>query len=540
MKNKSLMGFVMVFIFLVSISISLSVYAQNIQNWINYSKHSNFIKEFQVSFNDTGLKGITADSQGNAWFYHSTNRTSTIVKFEPDSDKFTQFTINAETVVENPIVSLAGGMLVFDKDRNTIWFTDARTNSIGKLDVQTSHIDLIRIPTVESGPMGIVLSPDSKSVWFTELEGNKIARLDVQSEKITEYFTGDQTGPTFLAFDSNGNLWVTLAYSHNLLRVDATTLNSTPLASPMTFSNNYVFSPFGIDIVNANGMNKIFVSDHGSSRVISSDVNSNLNSSTSYWTSPTSTPDYTLPGQIVSDNAGIIYFPEHGRNNIARINTGSGVMTEYKIPTGPLSIAIFDAISDDGKRLWFTEIAANRIAYLDTTISIPFSVGVGNGQITLDKNSPQTIDISVTATNGSSLVALDKVSMNVTGMTDSGLGGVSYSIQPQIIDMSKTHVYESKITLNAENNARPGLYTIMVSASAFEKDSLVVSQLYPVQLTLSVPEPVAETVKITKTTQESAYLSDLSFPNIIRFVLISIVVILLAYLVYRRIKSKSG
>lgn len=154
MKNKSLMGFVMVFIFLVSISTSLPVYAQNIQNWIRYSKQSNFIKEFQVPFNDTGLKGITTDSQGNTWFYHSTNRTSTIVIFEPDSDKFTQFTIKAETVVENPIVSLAGGMLFFDKDRNIVWFTDARTNSIGKLDVQTGHIDLIRIPTVESGPNG--------------------------------------------------------------------------------------------------------------------------------------------------------------------------------------------------------------------------------------------------------------------------------------------------------------------------------------------------------------------------------------------------
>lgn len=386
--------------------------------------------------------------------------------------------------------------------------------------------------------MGIVLSPDSKSVWFTELEGNKIARLDVQSGKIAEYFTGDQTGPTFLAFDSDGNLWVTLAYSHNLLRVDATTLNSsTPLASPMTFSNSYIFSPFGIGIVNVNGINKIFVSDHGSSRVLSSDVNSNLNSSTSYWTSPTSTSDYTLPGQIVSDNAGNIYFPEHGRNSIAKINAEAGIMTEYEIPTGPLSIAIFDAISGDGKKLWFTEIAANKVAYLDTTIPVPFSVGVGSGHITLDKNSPKTIDISVTATNGSSLVALDKVNVSITGMTDSGLRGVSSLIQPSKIDINNNSS-ESKVTVDTEDNAKAGQYTIMVTASALEKDGLVVSQLYPVQLTLNVPEST-ESTKIADTGHKSGYLTDLTFPNMVRFILISIIIVIIIYLVYKRTKKRN-
>ncbi|MGH9877415.1 MAG: hypothetical protein ACRD5H_07235, partial [Nitrososphaerales archaeon] len=45
---------------------------------VTYQKQSNFIKEFAVSFDELGLRGVTTDSQGNAWFYHSTNRTSTI------------------------------------------------------------------------------------------------------------------------------------------------------------------------------------------------------------------------------------------------------------------------------------------------------------------------------------------------------------------------------------------------------------------------------------------------------------------------------
>jgi streptogramin lyase len=68
--------------------------------------------------------------------------------------------------------------------------------------------------------MGIVLSPDRKSIWFTEITGDKIASLDILSNKVTEYPTGENTGPTFLTFDNKGILWVTMSYSHNILRVE--------------------------------------------------------------------------------------------------------------------------------------------------------------------------------------------------------------------------------------------------------------------------------------------------------------------------------
>ncbi len=256
----------------------------------------------------------------------------------------------------------------------------------------------------------------------------------------------------------------------------------------------------------------------------------------SYWTSPISSFDNTLPGQIAVDNTGNIYFPEHGGNKIAKINAKSGIMTEYQIPTGPLSITIYDAVSDGGKKLWFTEIVANKIAYLDTTVPAPFNIAIGNDQVTLDKSSPKIIDVLLTASNSSNFAPI-QVDMNVTGMTDSGLKGVSYSIEPQKIDMGKTFEYKSKVTLNAEDSAKPGQYTIMVIASTLEKDGLRVSQLYPVQLTLEVPEP--KPVKTMKTSLESGYLTDLSFPNIIRFVLLSVLVILIGYLTYRKIKGKS-
>lgn len=59
----------------------------------------------------------------------------------------------------------------------------------------------------------------------------------------------------------------------------------------------------------------------------------------------------TLPSQIAVDKSGkYIYFPQHGGNRVSKIDTQSGIMTEYDIPTGPLSTAVFIAVSDDGKK----------------------------------------------------------------------------------------------------------------------------------------------------------------------------------------------
>jgi len=42
------------------------------EDMVTYNKQSNFIKEFNIPNNiqELGLKGITTDSEGNAWFYH--------------------------------------------------------------------------------------------------------------------------------------------------------------------------------------------------------------------------------------------------------------------------------------------------------------------------------------------------------------------------------------------------------------------------------------------------------------------------------------
>jgi virginiamycin B lyase len=491
---------ILLLFFLPNFLLNQCVWAQlpdSQEEFVTYEKQSSFIKEFAVPFEELGLKGITTDLQGNVWFYHSTNTTSTLVLFNPANGEFTKFPVEGQTITDDPIINLASTQLTFDNKRNAVWFTDSRINSVGRLNIDTAEISLWPVPTEQAGPMGIALSPDGNSIWFAEIAGDKIARLDVSSGKIEEYPTGDQSGPALLAFDDSGQLWVTLSFADSVLLAQpwAIAPNSSLGMSRFSLPEPDRFSPLGI----AFSEGKVFLPDHGSSRIIVADASSNLQQYDEYWTSPSPAFPTTLPSQIVvtavSDKQGKVYFTQHGGNRITEINK-DGMMTEYEVPTGPLSTVVYLSAASDGK-VWFAEWASNKIAYLDTAMQVPFTLNIEKIGMTLDGSSPQSITVSLNSsssdatTTTTSPVSLSEVEIGLTGMTESGLQGVTYEAQPPRMDLQDVKSNQSEIQISAQENARPGNYTFMVRAFAPENDGLVISRLYPVELTLDVPEPTS-------------------------------------------------
>ncbi|HKZ60838.1 MAG TPA: hypothetical protein VJZ68_00275 [Nitrososphaera sp.] len=515
---------------------------------VTYEKKSNFIKEFRVPMEERGLRGITTDSQGNAWFLHSTNKTSIIIKLEPDSGKFTQYPVNGETVADNPVINLAAAQLVFDKERNAVWFTDARVNSIGRLDVASGQVRLWLIPTENAGPMGIVPSPDGYSLWFAEIIGNKIASFDIQSEKLVEYPTGEDSGPALLTFDEKGQIWVSLSFSDSIMLVQPWALVPNSTSSPgmtmMSVPKPDRFSPFGIAVTG----DKVYFSDHGSSRVIVASVNADLQSYDLYWTSSSASSallSTTLPGQVVADGYGNIFFPQHGGNRISEIRQEDGLMTEYDIPTGPVSTVLFLTASDDGRRVWFTEWASNKVAYLDTSIQIPFDEQIPQQQstITLTKSGKASLSVLIkskaNANSNSSSLSLSEVEVGLTGMTESGIMGITYQSNPPRVNLQEHVSAESAIQLQTQDNAKPGSYTVMVRVQAPEQqDSLVISRLYPIKLVLDVPQPSATTQTGESGNTSTQLPTPFDVRDRVRALAIAAIVGLVGFIVYRKVKRK--
>lgn len=531
----SLFACVLLIGMLLSAAHGASAQIGNPEEMVSYEKRSAFIKEFPVPFQERGLRGITTDSDGNTWFYHSTNRTSTLVKFDVKSEKFTTYAVEGDTTADDTVINLAGGQLAYDASRKAVWFTDARTNSVGKLDIENGQIALAGIPTPNSGPMGIAVAPDGKSVWFAEIIGNNIAYLNADSMEIIEYPTGDDSGPALLTFDSSGLLWVSLSFSNSILMVEPLLLaqNTSLGMSHITLPEPDLFSPFGVAVTG----NKMFLSDHGSSRVIVSDIYSSLRKYTSYWTSPSPVFPTTLPSQVVADNHGNIYFAQHGGNRIAEIRAEDGLMTEYEIPTGPLSTVVFLAPSQDSSRVWFTEWASNKIGYLDTTVIVPFEPEITEGSVVLDRENPKAVDVSITSRRlDGSPVSLSEVEIGLTGMSESGLQWVAYNAQPPRINAKDVQKADSHLTMRVLEGARPGQYTVMVRTSAPESDGLIISRLYPVQLTLDVPEPANPPRQTVP--QQIPPQTDSTPNDSLKVIALIAAVGLGGYLVYRKLLAK--
>jgi virginiamycin B lyase len=527
-------------------------------NYVTYEKRSNFIKEFKIPINERGLKGIATDSEENVWFYHATSNGSMIMKMSKGHN-FTKYSIPGNTAVDTAIINLAGGQLLFDNTSNVIWFTDARTNSLGKLNIKSNEIELFSIPTNDSGIMGLALSPDKKVVWFTEIIGNKMGSLDIESKKITEYPTGDNSGPTLLSFDSKGILWITLSYANSILGVEPWLLVPGIKSSGMytiSLAKPDFFSPFGIATVLVKGVEKMFVSDHGSSRVIVSNLTSDLMNYTSYWTSPSQALPMSLPSQVVSDKAGNIFFPEHGGNKIVKISSDNGIMTEFEIPTGPLATSLFLTVDEDERRIWFTEWASNKIGYLDNTLRVPLNMLVTKNEsastntditpITLKAGESFPINVALTLDkNISSLTLANDTELSVVGMTDSGLQGIGYTSKPQSVNLMDVPERDVGIDLKVETEkAIAGNYTIMIRTSLLENDGLVLSLLYPQLVKLDVPTKPSEMNKIQNFQQFSSKNVESSnssamFRDFLRIGAIAVVISLVGYLIYHNIMRRS-
>jgi virginiamycin B lyase len=68
-----------------------------------------------------------------------------------------------------------------------MYFSEARGNKIGRLNLRTNVINEWTIPTPTADAVGLEISADGRYVWFLEQGGNKVAVLDIVNNTITEW-----------------------------------------------------------------------------------------------------------------------------------------------------------------------------------------------------------------------------------------------------------------------------------------------------------------------------------------------------------------
>ena len=218
--------------------------------------------------------------------------------------------------------------LLLDTRTNQLWFTSIYTDQIGAFQINSGAARLDSLVNV-SGP------PSAKS-----LPG------------------APRFGPSGLALDTNGNLFVTETFA-------AAVAEYSPLAQKFEKVWTLPANAQPVGIVVDNTFQRIWFTNHGSSLV--GFVNENSGTVKEFATSLLNfegSYEGTLPYWIQQAPNGEIWFDEHIGNKLASFDASANQLTEFYIPT-LLSAPLRFVMDDSRKVVWFTEFQGNKLGELD-------------------------------------------------------------------------------------------------------------------------------------------------------------------------------
>ena len=239
-------------------------------------------------------------------------------------------------------------------------------------------------------------------------------------------------------------------------------------------------------------------------------------------------------------------------------------MTEYEIPTGSLATTVFISLSHDHTKIWFTEWASNKIGYLDITKRIPYKIiltneGLSNKPVIFKNNTSYQTDILLIRNNftfiDSGNLSLNNIELSVAGMTDTGPKGITYSFNPQRINLSESDRVNSLLTLDMvkDDKIRSENNTLMIIANMRDKNNLSTSVLQPLPISIIKPEEsyansspspstleeqTAANYKNYNTLKNSISSSEINFIDIIKNLTLAIAIILIGYIIYKKMKKR--
>src|SRR6267143_1673734 len=124
-----------------------------------------------------------------------------LTRFDPETGKFTRFREGEYAYDVKP-----------DKNGD-VWFTDPRTNEIGKVEGKTMKVSQWSSPTADSYPRRMEIGPDGM-IYSGEYAGGKMLQFNPKTQTFKEFpLPGPDPSPYALGFDADGYLWYD---SHNM------------------------------------------------------------------------------------------------------------------------------------------------------------------------------------------------------------------------------------------------------------------------------------------------------------------------------------
>ena len=477
------------------------------------AKSTDFVTEFKIPTACTQPLAITTEPNGTVWFAQT--NTGNIAKFDPLTEKFTEYTnsrwVDAESQLKQKLRSMMWGM-DYSPD-GAIWYTDEASDSIWRFSIADETYNTINFPIVEdisSLPQKLLV--DGSDVIVNDFTGGKLTIFGYSQLGELSYasipspldgFTSDFT------VDSEDNIWYTNWSSYTdyenpagiLIKFDhkewESQLTISSQADSLLLQNFVQFFQFPSGMTTPNGVaigpnQNIWIVDTTSSYFFSFDpVTEEF---TKYVTSVPTIDSYGNASGFIKSPISRPYWIEHAGDNLVMneqtanrigvFNPSTETLVEYTVPSRNPNWSdcegieycgvaqVFD-FAIDGKKIWFTEWVENNIGVVDTSISLPFSIDIDTRSITLEKGQTANVMLYVISTTSDLSGGI-----TVNSSTTSLFSDIVVTSEPKELyldDGSKT----IPIQITASENALSGIHKVLLGVY---NNEIAVSQFITVTI----------------------------------------------------------
>lgn len=477
------------------------------------AKSTDFVTEFKIPTACTQPLAITTEPNGTVWFAQT--NTGNIAKFDPVTEKFTEYTnsrwVDAESQLKQKLRSMMWGM-DYSPD-GAIWYTDEASDSIWRFSIADETYNTINFPIVEdisSLPQKLLV--DGSDVIVNDFTGGKLTIFGYSQLGELSYasipspldgFTSD------FAVDSEDNIWYTNWSSYTdyenpagiLIKFDhkewESQLTISSQADSLLLQNFVQFFQFPSGMTTPNGVaigpnQNIWIVDTTSSYFFSFDpVTEEF---TKYVTSVPTIDSYGNASGFIKSPISRPYWIEHAGDNLVMneqtanrigvFNPSTETLVEYTVPSRNPNWSdcegieycgvaqVFD-FAIDGKKIWFTEWVENNIGVVDTSISLPFSIDIDTQSITLEKGQTANVMLYVISTTSDLSGGI-----TVNSSTTSLFSDIVVTSEPKELyldDGSKT----IPIQITASENALSGIHKVLLGVY---NNEIAVSQFITVTI----------------------------------------------------------
>jgi virginiamycin B lyase len=157
----------------------------------------------------SGPHNLIVGSDGIVWYAGNLNRL--IGRYDPATKEIEEIMMPDEAA-RDPHT------LIFDDGEENIWFTVQGGNMMGRLNIESRKVDLVKSRTARSRPYGIKMAPDG-SVWAVLFGSNKLAHINPETLEHDEIeLPRSDARPRRLEVLADGRVWY-VDYAKGMLGV---------------------------------------------------------------------------------------------------------------------------------------------------------------------------------------------------------------------------------------------------------------------------------------------------------------------------------